>query len=128
MKVKDFVKLMSDETVYLPIAEHRMDDCLLSKKEKLVSKFGYYEIVRATIDEEGHLILNLKEDNCCPSYRTRIAKRHLSDYEQGVYFGRYGMHKEFVEEEHHYCMSTRGWEACTCGGDKNKCDHCGKEE
>ena len=62
------------------------------------------------------------KDNICPSYRTRIVKRRLSNYEQGVYFGRHGIHKEFVEEEHHYCISTRGWEACTCGGDRNKCD------
>lgn len=128
MKVKDFVELMSDKTTYLPIAEHRMDDCLLSKKEKLVSKFGYYEVVRATINDEGYLILNLKEDNCCPSYMVRRAKRCLNDYEQGVYFGRYGIRKEFIEEEHPCCMGTKECDACTCGGDKNKCDYYRKEE
>lgn len=69
-----------------------------------------------------------EKDNVCPSYRTRIAKRRLSDYEQGVYFGYYGIRKEFVEEEHHYCLGTRECDACTCGGDKTKCDYYGEEK
>lgn len=68
------------------------------------------------------------KDNICPSYRTRIAKRRLSDYEQGIYFGYYGIRKEFVEEERPYCISTKECEACACGGDRNKCDLYGEEK
>lgn len=69
-----------------------------------------------------------EKDNVCSSYRTRKVKRHLSAYEQGVYFGYYGIRKEFVEEEHHYCLGTRECDTCTCGGDKTKCDYYGEEK
>lgn len=58
----------------------------------------------------------------CESYRIRKVQKHLSDYEQGVYFGYYGVRKEYIEVDRPYCMGTRELESCNCGGDKSKCD------
>ena len=44
------------------------------------------------------------------------------DYEQGVYFGRYGAHNEYVEKDEPYCMATRELESCNCAGDRSKCN------
>ena len=58
----------------------------------------------------------------CASYRVRKVKTHLSDYEQGVYFGRYGVRKEYIENDEPYCMATRELESCNCDGDRSKCN------
>ena len=76
---------------------------------------GFFRIIYTSEDD-------YEDENICASYRVRKVKTHLSDYEQGVYFGRYGTHKEYIEEDRPYCMATRELEACNCDGDRSKCN------
>ena len=79
-----------------------------------VSK-GFFRIIYTSEDA-------YEDENICASYRVRKVKTHLSDYEQGVYFGRYGVRKEYIENDEPYCMATRELESCNCDGDRSKCN------
>lgn len=79
-----------------------------------VSK-GFFRIIYTSEDD-------YEDENICASYRVRKVKTHLSDYEQGVYFGRYGVRKEYIENDEPYCMATRELESCNCDGDRSKCN------
>lgn len=76
---------------------------------------GFFRIIYTS---EG----DYEDENICASYRVRKVKTHLSDYEQGVYFGRYGIRKEYIENDEPYCMATRELESCNCDGDRSKCN------
>ena len=76
---------------------------------------GFFRIIYTSED-------NYEDENICASYRVRKVKTHLSDYEQGVYFGRYGVHNEYTENNEPYCMATRELESCNCDGDRSKCN------
>ena len=76
---------------------------------------GFFRIIYTSEDD-------YEDENICASYRVRKVKTHLSDYEQGVYFGRYGIRKEYIENDEHYCMATRELESCNCDGDRSKCN------
>ena len=58
----------------------------------------------------------------CECFRTQKVTKHLTDYEQGVYFGYYGVRKEYIEVDKPYCMGTRELESCNCDGDRSKCN------
>ena len=90
----------------------------------MVDKFGEYEVIKVEFkhDDMSYIILHISNKDICTSYRVKKVRTHLSDYEQGVYFGRYGIHKEYVEEDRPYCMGTRELESCNCGGDRSKCN------
>ena len=75
---------------------------------------GFFRIIYTSEDD-------YEDENICASYRVRKVKTHLSDYEQGVYFGHYGIRKEYIENDEPYCMGTRELESCNCGGDRSKC-------
>ena len=76
---------------------------------------GFFRIIYTS---EG----DYEDENICASYRVRKVKTHLSDYEQGVYFGHYGVCNEYIEKDEPYCMATRELESCNCDGDRSKCN------
>ena len=124
MKVKDFVELVIGEITYMPIVDNSGRYADLIKKKDLVDKFGDYSVtnVKFKCDDIPYIILHISNKDICASYRVRKVNTHLSDYEQGVYFGRYGVHKEYIEENRPYCMATRELESCNCDGDRSKCN------
>lgn len=124
MKVKDFVELVIGKIPYMPIVNNSAEYADLTKKENLVDKFGEYEVVKIEFvhDDMSYIVLHISNKDICASYRVRKVKTHLSDYEQGVYFGRYGVRKEYIEENRPYCMGTRELESCNCDGDRSKCN------
>lgn len=84
-------------------------------QEVIEVREGFFRIIYTSEDD-------YEDENICASYRVRKVKTHLSDYEQGVYFGRYGVRKEYIENDEPYCMATRELEACNCDGDRSKCN------
>ena len=124
MKVKDFVELVIGKIPYMPIVDNSAKYADLTKKEDLVDKFGEYEVVKVKFvyNNDPYIILHISNKDICDSYRVRKVKTHLSDYEQGVYFGYYGVRKEYIEVDRPYCMGTRELESCNCDGDKSKCN------
>lgn len=124
MKVKDFVELVIGKIPYMPIVNNSAEYASLTKKEDLVDKFGEYNVIKVDFkhDDMSYIVLHIGNKDICGSYRVRKVKTHLSDYEQGVYFGRYGIRKEYIEENRPYCMGTRELESCNCDGDRSKCN------
>ena len=124
MKVKDFVELIIGKIPYMPIVNNSAEYAGLTKKEDLVDKFGEYNVIKVDFkhDDMSYIVLHIGNKDICGSYRVRKVKTHLSDYEQGVYFGRYGVRKEYIEENRPYCMGTRELESCNCDGDRSKCN------
>ena len=84
-------------------------------QEVIEVREGFFRIIYTSEDD-------YEDENICASYRVRKVKTHLSDYEQGVYFGRYGVRKEYIENDEPYCMATRELESCNCDGDRSKCN------
>ena len=123
MKVKDFVELIIGKISYIPMVNNSAKYANLTKKEDLVDKFGEYEVIKVEFkhDDMSYIILHISNKDICDSYRVRKIKTCLSDYEQGEYFGRYGVRKKYIEEDSPYCIG-RELESCNCGGDKNKCN------
>ena len=76
---------------------------------------GFFRIIYTSEDA-------YEDENICASYRVRKVRSYLNDYEQGVYFGRYGIRKEYIEKDEPYCMGTRELESCNCDGDRSKCN------
>ena len=83
-------------------------------QEIIEVKEGFFRIIYTSED-------NYEDENICASYRVRKVKSYLNDYEQGVYFGRYGVRKEYMEKDEPYCMGTSELESCNCDGDRSKC-------
>ena len=84
-------------------------------QEVIEVREGFFRIIYTSEDA-------YEDENICASYRVRKVKTHLSDYEQGVYLGRYGVHNEYIENDEPYCMATRELESCNCDGDRSKCN------
>ena len=84
-------------------------------QEVIEVREGFFRIIYTSEDA-------YEDENICASYRVRKVKTHLSDYEQGVYFGRYSVHNEYIENDEPYCMATRELESCNCDGDRSKCN------
>jgi hypothetical protein len=124
MKVKDFVELVIGKIPYMPIVDNSAEYADLTKKEDLVDKFGEYEVIKVKFvyNNEPYIILHISNKDICASYRVRKVKLYLNDYEQGIYFGRYGVSKKYIEKDEPYCMGTRELESCNCDGDKSKCN------
>lgn len=123
MKVKDFVELVIGEIPYMPIVDNSAKYADLTKKEDLVDKFGEYEVIKVEFKHNNmsYIVLHISNKDVCTSYRVRKVRSYLNDYEQGVYFGRYGIRKEYIEKDESYCMATRELESCNCDGDRSKC-------
>ena len=123
MKVKDFVELVIGEIPYMPIVDNSAKYADLTKKEDLVDKFGEYEVIKVGFKHNNmsYIVLHISNKDVCTSYRVRKVRSYLNDYEQGVYFGRYGIRKEYIEKDESYCMATRELESCNCDGDRSKC-------
>ena len=124
MKVKNFVELVTGKMLYMPIVDNSAEYADLIKKEDLVDKFGDYEVVKVKFehDDISYIILHISNKDVCASYRVRKVKKYLSDYEQGVYFGLYGVRKKYIEKDEPYCMGTRELESCNCDGDRSRCN------
>ena len=90
----------------------------------MVDKFGEYEVIKVKFiyNNISYIILHISNKNICTSYGVRKVKSYLNEYEQGVYFGRYGIRKKYIEKDEPYCMGTRELESCNCDGDKSKCN------
>ena len=84
-------------------------------QEVIEVKEGFFRIIYTSEDD-------YENEDICASYRVRKVKSYLNDYEQGVYFGRYGIRKEYIEKDEPYCIGTRELESCNCDGDRNKCN------
>jgi hypothetical protein len=92
-------------------------------KEYIIDKYGEFDLKCVEQHKDtGMLILYVHEYKKCSSYRTRTAKRHLSEYEQGYYFALCGTSLEYIDEEQPYCIATKECDACTCNGDRSKCN------
>ena len=124
MKVKDFVKLVINKIPYMPIVDNSAKYADLTKKEDLVDKFGEYEVIKVEFKHNNmsYIVLHISNKDVCTSYRVRKVRSYLNDYEQGVYFGRYGIRKEYIEKDEPDCIRTRELESCNCDGDRNKCN------
>lgn len=124
MKVKNFVELVIGKIPYMPIVDNSAEYADLTKKEDLVDKFGEYEVIKVKFvyNNISYIILHISNKNICTSYGVRKVKSYLNEYEQGVYFGRYGVRKKYIEKDEPYCMGTRELESCNCDGDKSKCN------
>mgnify|MGYP006920115016 CR=1 FL=1 len=124
MKVKNFVELVIGKIPYMPIVDNSAEYANLTKKEDLVDKFGEYEVIKVKFEynNEPYIILHISNKDICTSYRVRKVRSYLNDYEQGVYFGRYGVRKKYIEKDEPYCMGTRELESCNCDGDRSKCN------
>ena len=124
MKVKDFVELVIGKIPYMPIVNNSAEYADLTKKEDLIDKFGEYEVIKVKFvyNNEPYIILHISNKDICTSYRVRKVRSYLNDYEQGVYFGRYGVRKKYIEKDEPYCMGTRELESCNCDGDRSKCN------
>lgn len=124
MKVKNFVELVIGKIPYMPIVDNSAEYADLTKKEDLVDKFGEYEVIKVKFiyNNISYIILHISNKNICTSYGVRKVKSYLNEYEQGVYFGRYGIRKKYIEKDEPYCMGTRELESCNCDGDKSKCN------
>ena len=83
-------------------------------QEVIEVKEGFFRIIYTSEDA-------YEDENICASYRVRKVKSYLNDYEQGVYFGRYGVRKKYIEKDEPYCMGTRELESCNCDGDRSEC-------
>lgn len=91
-------------------------------KESIEENYGDFELKSVEqVDDTDLLILYVSSK--CPHYRVRTVKHRLSEYEKGVYFGYYGVRKEYIEKDEPYCMGTRELESCNCGGNKKKCEY-----
>ena len=126
MLVKDFVEVIDKSIGYLPIVDGSGCYADLMNKEKLLSKFEGYEVVSVSSRDEDYLVLNISEKHPCDYYKITRTERRLNDYERGVYFGRYGLEKETVNEKWAYCTATKECNLCYCDGDKKKCELCTK--
>ena len=84
-------------------------------QEVIEVREGFFRIIYTSEDD-------YEDENICASYRVRKVKTHLSDYDQGVCFGRYGVHNEYTETDEPYCMATRELESCNCDGNRSKCN------
>ncbi len=124
MKVKDFVELVIGKIPYMPMVDNSAKYADLTKKEDLIDKFGEYEVIKVKFvyNNEPYIILHISNKDICTSYRVRKVRSYLNDYEQGVYFGRYGIRKKYIEKDEPYCMGTRELESCNCDGDRSKCN------
>lgn len=92
-------------------------------KESIEENYGDFELKKVEQVNDTDLLI-LYVSTKCPYYRVRTVKHYLSEYERGVYFGYYGVRKEYIEKDEPYCMGTRELESCNCGGNKKKCNHC----
>lgn len=124
MKLKDFVELVIGKIPYMPIVDNSAEYAKLTKKENLVDKFGEYEVIKVEFkhDDMSYIVLHISNKDVCASYRVRKVKSYLNYYEQGVYFGRYGVRKKYIEKDEPYCMGTRELESCNCDGYRSKCN------
>lgn len=130
MKVKEWLKVFKKAPGFnIKIEDKFIDNTGVFTKNDVMHLYGDRELYSVKKDgtcrNSQHvdtLILNISDIKECASYRTRKIRRQLSDYERGVYYGKYGEQRTYIEEEEGYCIGTREWEACTCGGDKSKCN------
>lgn len=121
IKVKDWLSVL-DGSFRIKIGEEPASIFLSSKKD-IIDVYGDAELQKVIIDHERRCTtLKIAVRSQCACCRVKKVKRHLSDYEQGVYFGRYGLKKSYIEEEKSYCIGTRECDTCSCGGDRSKCD------
>lgn len=121
MKVRDWLSVLDGE-FKIKIGEEPTSISLFSKKD-IVDVYGDAELQKVIIDHKRRCTtLKIAVRSQCACYRVRKVQRHLSEYEQGVYFGRYGLKKDYIEEKQAYCIGTKDCESCLCGGDRSKCD------
>ena len=121
MKVKDWLSVLDGE-FKIKIGEEPTANFLSSKKD-IIDVYGDAELQEVIIDYEKRCtILKIAVRSQCACYRVKNIQRHLSEYEQGVYFGRYGLKKDYIEEKQAYCIGTRECDTCSCDGDRSKCN------
>lgn len=121
MKVKNWLSIV-EGNFKVKIGEEPASIALFSKKD-IIDVYGDAELQEVVIDYEKRCTtLKIAVRSQCAYYRVKKVQRHLSDYEQGVYFGLYGLKKKCIEEEKSYCIGTRECDTCSCGGDRSKCD------
>ena len=119
----------ADNYIIGPAVDAEYDDTA----DKLAEVLNSYERKGCTIQEvtevrEGFFRIiytsedDYEDENICASYRVRKVKTRLSDHEQGVHFGHYGVCNEYIEKDEPYCMGTRELESCSCDGDRSKCN------
>lgn len=98
---------------------------LMERCPEIANNYLDFEVESVSISADNTVSFTVVGDlgkDKCASYRVRKVKTHLSDYEQGVYFGRYGVRKKYIEKDEPYCMATRELESCDCCGDRSKCN------
>lgn len=93
-------------------------------KESLEEDYGDFDLKRVEqVDDTDLLILYVSKYKKCDCYRTKKARRYLTEYEKGFYAALHGgTPVDYIVENQSYCMGTKECEFCTCGGDRRKCD------
>lgn len=71
----------------------------------------------------GDIILKVKKPTCS-SYRESFKEVKLTDFERGVYFGKYGKESTDVVKKVKVCrcIGVKTPVECNCGGDLSKCE------
>lgn len=98
----------------------------IGKKEDIKNDSIYldYEVFQLeTIPFFGDIILKVKKP-ACSVYRESFKEVKLTDFERGVYYGKYG--KEPTEDVKKVkvckCIGVKTPVECNCGGDLSKCE------
>lgn len=81
----------------------------------------FYPITFEDKDDNYQIIIN-KADNTCSSYHVEHIKTRMTEFEKGVYYGKFGcMPEDVYYGERGVCWGTREQDECYCGGDTSKC-------
>lgn len=64
----------------------------------------------------------IKNVPICHCYHEIKNKRHLSDFERGVIFGKTGKRVDYVDEVIGVCWGVKDTEQCKCKGIEKNCD------
>ena len=126
MKVKEWLSVFEKAPLFIIRVEDKLRAFTKNDVMHLYGDYELYSVKKGGCCRNSQhidtLILNISGDSKCASYQTRKIRRQLNDYERGVYYGRYGEQRTYIEEKEGYCMATRECDTCSCGGNRYKCD------
>ena len=64
------------------------------------------------------------ERSVCDCYCTRKERHYYTEFEKGMYYGKFGKYfkNDYEEQDVPYCSGTMERDVCHCGGNVKKCD------
>ena len=91
---------------------------------KSMDKYLEYEVKSLSTSNLTHsLVINVKKP-VCKAYTESIREVKFTDFERGVYFGRYGKEptEEFKKVKVCKCTAVKTPVECSCCGDTDRCE------